>query len=424
MNTFFYKQEEKLITYKEDKAHLGGPPYNRSKYETLDYVLVPNRWKNAIKDVESDVHAEINSDHYPMKIRVQINLKAEVLNVGRREKWEYTGCNNEERDRYNNKLKVENEGRKDYNGIKEWIHRGATSTIPKKERGRNDEELSLRTQKLLEERRRARDNADMEVIRQLSKQIKKSIRQDRRDRMLEMVSTDLDARDMWMGIRQLKKGYQPLPYSMKDEKGKRVPMGNQANTAATFLEKQIWGKTDEQRNDENPHGRDAAPRIIIHEEVGINTGPITLYEVRKIVNKLKRRKTPGPDGIPIEFLKEMDDEALERVRALLNNWWGSEHIPEDVLRARVVLIFKEGDKEDLANYRPISLLNTIYKVLAAIVQDRIATKLDKFLQKTQYGFRQKRGTADAIHYVRRMIDKRRAHWNKDLTSPAGLGKGL
>ena len=46
MNTFFYKQEEKLITYKEDKAHLGGPPYNRSKYETLDYVLVPNRWKN------------------------------------------------------------------------------------------------------------------------------------------------------------------------------------------------------------------------------------------------------------------------------------------------------------------------------------------------------------------------------------------
>ena len=124
MNTFFYKQEEKLITYKEDKAHLGGPPYNRSKYETLDYVLVPNRWKNTIKDVESDVHAEINSDHYPMKIRVQINLKAEVLNVGRREKWEYTSCNNEERDRYNNKLKVENEGRKDYNGIKEWIHRG------------------------------------------------------------------------------------------------------------------------------------------------------------------------------------------------------------------------------------------------------------------------------------------------------------
>ena len=192
---------------------------------------------------------------------------------------------------------------------------------------------------------------------------------------------------------------------MKDEKGKRVPMGNQANTAATFLEKQAWGKTDEQRNDENAHVHDAAPRIITHEEVGINTGPITLYEVRKIVNKLKRRKTPGPDGIPIEFLKEMDDEALERVRALLNNWWGSEHIPEDVLRARVVLIFKKGDKEDLANYRPISLLNTIYKVLAAIVQDRIATKLDKFLQKTQYGFRQKRGTADAIHYVRRMIDK-------------------
>ena len=76
-----------------------------------------------------------------------------------------------------------------------------------------------------------------------------------------------------------------------------------------------------------------------------------------------------------------------------------------MLQARVVLIFKKGDRSDMANYRPISLLNSIYKIFAAIIQKRLAEGLDVYLQKTQYGFRQKKGTADALHYVRRMIDK-------------------
>ena len=38
INTHFRKPEHKLITYKENKSHPGGPPYNRTNYETLDYM--------------------------------------------------------------------------------------------------------------------------------------------------------------------------------------------------------------------------------------------------------------------------------------------------------------------------------------------------------------------------------------------------
>ena len=54
------------------------------------------------------------------------------------------------------------------------------------------------------------------------------------------------------------------------------------------------------------------------------------------------------------------------------------------------------------------------KIIAAIIQLRISTGLDHHLQSTQYGFRKKRGTADALQYIRRMVGKGEARQNKTL----------
>ena len=74
------------------------------------------------------------------------------------------------------------------------------------------------------------------------------------------------------------------------------------------------------------------------------------------------------------------------------------------MKKRVVLIFKKGDSNKFENYRPISILNTPYKIFAAILQRRISRTLDRHLQKTQYGFRKDRSIADAIHLIRRVIE--------------------
>ena len=67
-------------------------------------------------------------------------------------------------------------------------------------------------------------------------------------------------------------------------------MGSQAITAATFLEKQIWGKTDEQRNEEHANEDIAALRKIVCDDTEMNTSEITLYEVRKTVNKTEAKE--------------------------------------------------------------------------------------------------------------------------------------
>jgi hypothetical protein len=130
-----------------------------------------------------------------------------------------------------------------------------------------------------------------------------------------------------------------------------------------------------------------------------------MKELRRVVRKFKRRNAPGPDDVPMEIFKEMDDESLEGILEILKQWWRTEQIePKETLFARVVLLYKKGDTSKMDNYRPISLLNSMYKIFAAIIHNRLADKLDKFLQKTQYGFRKGRGTADAIHCVRRAAE--------------------
>ena len=123
-----------------------------------------------------------------------------------------------------------------------------------------------------------------------------------------------------------------------------------------------------------------------------------------IRKKNKNRKAPGPDEIPMEFFKELSEVKREILRNILNDWWIKEDIPEEQLQARVVLIFKKGDSSNWGNFRPISLLNSTYKIIAAMLQRRIAEKINGRLQQTQYGFRKKKSTAQAIHIIRRLIE--------------------
>ena len=122
------------------------------------------------------------------------------------------------------------------------------------------------------------------------------------------------------------------------------------------------------------------------------------------IKRLKVRKSGGPDGTTIEMFQAMDQENRETIRDTLNQWWTTEAIDKEALRARVVHLYKKGNTSDLANYRPISLLNTMYKLFAAITQTRLANGIDRCIHKTQYGFRKARSTQQAIHLIRRLLE--------------------
>ena len=136
----------------------------------------------------------------------------------------------------------------------------------------------------------------------------------------------------------MKKDHKPIPYAIrKTENGRKeiVKIKDKAEVAATHLENIFWGKTDE--NPEN--GPEVFPGKIVNENLKYRIEKLTLEELREIIKKTKRRKATGPDEIPMEAFKEMDDESLQKIIDLLNEWWENENIPEETLEARVVLIF-------------------------------------------------------------------------------------
>ena len=72
--------------------------------------------------------------------------------------------------------------------------------------------------------------------------------------------------------------------------------------------------------------------------------------------------------------------------------------------AIVVSIYKKGDCSLLESYRPISLLQTFYKIIAALIKTRLTQGLDDWISETQYGFRASRGTSHAIFLAHRLQD--------------------
>ena len=88
-----------------------------------------------------------------------------------------------------------------------------------------------------------------------------------------------------------------------------------------------------------------------------------------------------------------------------NEVWHAKQVPSSWHLQQVTLIFKKGDPGNCENYRPICLLAAAYKIFAMVLLKRLLEAgADDRLWPSQYGFRKRRGTEDALHCVRRAVE--------------------
>lgn len=126
----------------------------------------------------------------------------------------------------------------------------------------------------------------------------------------------------------------------------------------------------------------------------------TFSEVMKIINGLKTGKAPGYDDLTTSFVKLHSFPLCKTIMYLFNMALEQGKFPENLKVAKIIPIHKGGKRDDPSNYRPISLLPTIGKIMEKLIYARLHKYYEsqKFISKYQYGFRTKCSTTIAINY--------------------------
>ena len=126
--------------------------------------------------------------------------------------------------------------------------------------------------------------------------------------------------------------------------------------------------------------------------------PCTKEEVSDIITSLNQNKSAGPNSIPVKILKLLKDDISLHLASIFNISFSTGKFPSRLKIAKVIPIFKQDSKLDCSNYRPISILSNLDKIIEKLMHARLMRFLNEnmILYNKQFGFRKGYSTTHAI----------------------------
>ena len=113
---------------------------------------------------------------------------------------------------------------------------------------------------------------------------------------------------------------------------------------------------------------------------------------------LKKNKAVGIDDLSPILLKDCASAISKPLGYIINMSIQTATVPTEWKTAKITPILKSGSPSETDNYRPISILPTLSKILEKIVHEQLSSYLEenKLLWNMQFGYRTKRSTEGAI----------------------------
>lgn len=133
---------------------------------------------------------------------------------------------------------------------------------------------------------------------------------------------------------------------------------------------------------------------------------ITVEEVKLVINKAKLNKAPGEDRITYEFFKNATDNFLEVLTSVYNRLFNEGSIEKSFITTIIFPIHKKGDINQCCNYRGISFMNVVAKIMMGIITDRLYkwVEINNVLNEFQAGFRKGYSTADNLFNLSAIVN--------------------
>lgn len=374
----------------------------------IDFILINRRFRNCIKSTKTYPGADAHSDH---------NLLCSILNIKLKQNKKSIKT-----------MRTQQEILKEPEIIKEVndnIHKIAQSSLPNKsvEQNWQDIKASLMNKKIehilqpkekkakkewmtqdilnLMEERRKHKNKNQNQYKQIHRTIRKKIK---------------EAKELWLQesckeIEHLQSIHDDfnLHKKLKEHSGiykrKKTSVLQNANGDVLITNEDRcneWQQYIQQLfEDETRKG----PESILANCEAENGPPILKSEVEKAIRQSKTRKTPGPDEIPVELLKILDDESISVLTAFFNQVYQSGELPNDWQKSIFIALPKNTKASRCSDFRLISLMSHVLKILLKILLNRIYDICDQDIGKEQFGFRNGLGTREALFSMRVLLQK-------------------
>lgn len=116
-------------------------------------------------------------------------------------------------------------------------------------------------------------------------------------------------------------------------------------------------------------------------------GKISIQECENVLDSFQTNKSPGNDGIPIEFYKRCWNIISQPFLESVNESFEKGEMSNSQKQAVITLIEKKGkDRCFIENWRPISLLNVDAKILSKVIATRIKKVLPDIIHHNQSGY--------------------------------------
>ena len=108
-----------------------------------------------------------------------------------------------------------------------------------------------------------------------------------------------------------------------------------------------------------------------------------MKEILKALNSIKDGKATGPDELPAEALKALDEQNIEIITSLCNIICKSGMIPTEMKHSVFITLPKKPEAMICTEFRTISLMSHDTKLLLKIIQQRMANTIDKEVSRLQ-----------------------------------------
>ncbi len=146
------------------------------------------------------------------------------------------------------------------------------------------------------------------------------------------------------------------------------------------------------------------PNVLSKEQRLMCEGLPQESEFKNVIANLKSGKAPGSDGLPSEFYVTFWDKLRKHFMSFVIDTYIKGQLPNSTRHAIISLLYKKGNKSLLKNYRPISLTNSDYKIIAFVFAHRLQKVLPHIINEDQSGYIKGRYIGNNIRSVLDIYD--------------------